>query len=100
MKIDNELLEAMIGNAWELLKMMRIYIPSRSSEIPPQLHVTLLKSPSQKILEDEDDYGWMNLCSTTIIDIPFSHDTMLYDRNIDTIADIILQTIQKLNEGR
>ncbi|CAG9535664.1 unnamed protein product [Cercopithifilaria johnstoni] len=98
MKIDSELLEAIIENAWELLKMMRIYIPNRSSETLPRLHVTLLKSPSQNTSEDEDDYGWMNLCSRTMVDIPFSHDTMLHDRNIDTVVEIILQTIQKLNK--
>uniref|UniRef100_A0A0R3RTJ9 oleoyl-[acyl-carrier-protein] hydrolase n=1 Tax=Elaeophora elaphi TaxID=1147741 RepID=A0A0R3RTJ9_9BILA len=96
MKIDDELLEAMIENAWELLKMMHIYIPSRSSEISSRLHVTLLKSPQEAL--DENDYGWMNLCSTNIVDIPFSHDTMLHDRNTDTIAKILLQTIQKLDE--
>lgn len=95
MQIDSKLLEAMIENAWELLKMMRIYIPSRSVEIPPRLHVTLLKSPPHK---DEDDYGWMNLCSRTMVNIPFSHETMLHDRNIDAIVEIILQTTQKLNK--
>uniref|UniRef100_A0A8R1TYL4 oleoyl-[acyl-carrier-protein] hydrolase n=1 Tax=Onchocerca volvulus TaxID=6282 RepID=A0A8R1TYL4_ONCVO len=94
MKIDEELLEAMIGNAWELLKMMCIYIPSRTSEIASRLHVTLLKSPSRKILDD-DDYGWMNLCSRTIVNVPFSHDTMLRDCNIYPIVDIILKTITK-----
>ncbi|VDO24867.1 unnamed protein product, partial [Onchocerca flexuosa] len=91
-KIDEELLEAMTENAWELLKMMCIYIPSRTSETPSRLHVTLLKSSSLKTLDD-DDYGWMNLCSRTIVNIPFSHDTMLHDCNIDPIVDIILQTI-------
>ncbi|KAL3985853.1 AMP-binding enzyme family protein [Acanthocheilonema viteae] len=97
MKIDSELLEAMVENAWELLKMMRIYVPSRSSEIPSRLHVTFLKSSFQKT-SYEDDYGWMNLCSRTTVDIPFSHDTMLHDHNVDMIVDIILQIIQKLNE--
>ncbi|KAK6108665.1 AMP-binding enzyme family protein [Brugia pahangi] len=96
-KVDSELLEAMTENAWELLKMMHIYIPKRSLEVP-QLHVTLLRSLTQKTSEAEEDYGWINLCSRTIIDIPFSHDTMLHDCNTDTIADIILQIIQKLDE--
>ncbi|KAM3724487.1 Bacitracin synthase [Dirofilaria immitis] len=95
-KIDSEILEAMIENSWELLKMMCIYIPSRKLRSPSRLHVTLLKSSFQKTLADNDDYGWMNLCSRTIINIPFSHDTMLDDCNIDTIVDIIIQTIEKV----
>ncbi|MCP9258663.1 AMP-binding enzyme family protein [Dirofilaria immitis] len=98
-KIDSEILEAMIENSWELLKMMCIYIPSRKLRSPSRLHVTLLKSSFQKTLADNDDYGWMNLCSRTIINIPFSHDTMLDDCNIDTIVDIIIQTIEKLNDN-
>ncbi|VDK72408.1 unnamed protein product [Litomosoides sigmodontis] len=94
MQIDSKLLEAMIENAWELLKMMRIYSPSRSMKISPRLHVTLLKSPPH----NDDDYGWMKLCSRTMVNIPFSHNTMLHDGNINTIVEIILQTIQKLNE--
>ncbi|EFO26749.2 AMP-binding enzyme family protein [Loa loa] len=97
-KIDTELLGAMIENAWELLKMMRIYIPSQNSGSPSRLHVTLLKSP-QKTTEDERDYGWMDLCSTTVVNIPFSHDTMLHNCNLDAIVEIILQTVEKLNRS-
>uniref|UniRef100_A0A915PIR2 oleoyl-[acyl-carrier-protein] hydrolase n=1 Tax=Setaria digitata TaxID=48799 RepID=A0A915PIR2_9BILA len=96
MKIDVELLEAISDNAWELLKMMRIYTPIRSLKTPSRLHVTLLKSQFEETLEvDGDDYGWMELCTRTVIGIPFSHDTILHERNIDIIVDIILQSATK-----
>lgn len=96
-EIDSELMEAMIDNAWELLKMMRIYIPSQNLQIP-RLHVTLLKSV--QITLDEKDYGWLKLSSTTTIDMPFSHESMLQDCNTSTIVDIILQIMKKLNEQK
>ncbi|VDN03035.1 unnamed protein product [Thelazia callipaeda] len=92
MEINSKMKEAMIDNAWELLKMMRIYSP-RSLKDPSSLHITLLKSNVRSSLHD--DYGWTQLCDTTVISIPFSHETMFDDGTAVMITDIIIESIAR-----
>ncbi|VDK27096.1 unnamed protein product [Gongylonema pulchrum] len=90
---DGVILEAMIDNAWELLKMMRIYIPNECESTPYRLHVTLLKAQSEAEWEDDDDYGWNELCDTTVLKIPYSHVTMFERHNADDLSDIVARAI-------
>lgn len=93
-EIGGSVMEAMVANAWELLKMMRIHVLN-PNELTSRLHVTLLKAqPSEFTWEnEEDDYGWGELCDRTILKIPFLHTTMLDSCNAGTIADIIVCAI-------
>lgn len=44
------------------------------------------------------DYGWNDLCSTNVIDMPFSHDEMLDDCNTDSLAEMITKIIVQFDE--
>ncbi|KHN82861.1 hypothetical protein Tcan_11672 [Toxocara canis] len=87
-EISEQMREAMIENAWQLLQMLQRYHPKRFIE----LGVSLLKVTGS----EADDYGWHRIANTCIKQIPGTHENMLDEKNSPVVADIVAEIVNNL----
>lgn len=88
-EFNEEIRNAAINSSWELLKMVKFYVPESNERI----ELYLLKTENES---DEDDYGWSKLCQTSVLKINGNHQNMLDDVNSDSLAKIIVEIITKI----